>query len=144
MGVSGSQFCTQKITFVGKAKQRTVADLIEVTVKSCTLLLSVDGIFSGINIDDEPPFVSAPKEGVGSSADHIFQGFQSLTSCEGVVLKARQCRLAGSAFMLFPQGKPKRRGHFQVIGVIAILIARRNLIDPLAQQLKQGIIRMPG
>jgi hypothetical protein len=64
-----------------------VADLLEVTVKGCTLLLSVDWIFGGIYIDDEPPFVSAPKEGLGRSADHIFQGFQPLTSCEDVVLE---------------------------------------------------------
>ena len=62
-----------------------VADLLEVTVKGCTLLVPVDGIFGGIYIDDEPPLVSAPKEGVGRSADHIFQGFQPLTSCEDVV-----------------------------------------------------------
>jgi hypothetical protein len=32
-----------------------VADLLAVTVKSCALLLSVDGIFGGIYIDDERP-----------------------------------------------------------------------------------------
>jgi hypothetical protein len=42
-----------------------VADLVEVAVKGCALLLSVDRVFSGINIDDEPPFVSTPKEGFG-------------------------------------------------------------------------------
>jgi len=65
MRVSGSQSCAQKITFVGQAKQRMVADLVEVAVKGCALLLSVDRVFSGINIDDEPPFVSTPKEGFG-------------------------------------------------------------------------------
>ena len=75
-----------------------VADLLEVTVKGCTLLVPVDGIFGGIYIDDEPPLVSAPKEGVGRSADHIFQGFQPLTSCEDVVLEARECGLAGSTW----------------------------------------------
>ncbi len=78
-----------------------VANQLEVTVKGRPLLLSVDGVFSGININDEPPFVSMPKEGVGRSADHIFEGFQSLTSCEDVVLKTRECRLAGPTFMLF-------------------------------------------
>jgi hypothetical protein len=52
-----------------------IADLVEITVKGCTLLVSVDGIFGGIYIDDEPPFVSAPKEDVGGSADGIFKGF---------------------------------------------------------------------
>ncbi len=85
----GSQFCTQKVPFASEAKQRMIADLIEITVKGCTLLVSVDGVFSGIYIDDEPPFVSAPKEGVGGSADCIFEGFQTLACCENVVLKAR-------------------------------------------------------
>jgi hypothetical protein len=51
-----------------------VANLFEVTVKGCPLLLSVDGVFSGININDEPPFVSTPKEGFGGSAERIFEG----------------------------------------------------------------------
>jgi hypothetical protein len=120
-----------------------VAELLEITVEGCALLRSVNGVLGGIDIYDEPPFVSAPKEGFGGSAEHIFEGPQPLACCEDVVLKARQCRLAGSAFMLFPQGQPKRRVHPQVIGVIAILIACRNLIDPLAQQLEQRMIRMP-
>ncbi len=119
-----------------------VADLLEVTIKGCTLLVPVDWIFGGIYIDDEPPFVSAPKEGVGRSADHIFQGFHPFTSCEDVVLKAREYGLAGPIFMLFTQGQPKCRVSPRVIGVIAILIACRNLIDPLAQKLKQRMIRM--
>ena len=106
-------------------------------------MVLVDGIFGGIYIDDEPPFVSAPKEGVSRSADQVFQGFQPLTSCEDIVLKARERGLAGAAFMFFSQGQPKRRVHSQVIGVIAILIARRHLIDSLAQQLEQRMIRMP-
>jgi hypothetical protein len=52
-----------------------IADLVEVTVKGCTLLVSVDGIFGGIYIDDEPPLVSAPKQGVDGSTDGIFKGF---------------------------------------------------------------------
>jgi hypothetical protein len=44
-----------------------VADLLEVIVKGCTLLLSVNRVFGGIDINNEPPFVSAPKEGVGGS-----------------------------------------------------------------------------
>jgi hypothetical protein len=103
MRISRPQFCTPKVPFVGEAKQRMVADLIEITVKGWTLLVSVGGISGGIDIDDEPPFVSAPKQGVGGSTDHIFQGFQPLTSCEDVVFKATQCGLAGSAFMLFSQ-----------------------------------------
>ena len=75
MRVSGSQFCTQKVPFAGEAKQGVVADLLEVTVKGCALLLSVDRIFGAIYIDDEPPFVSAPKEGIGGSADCISEGF---------------------------------------------------------------------
>jgi len=67
MRVSGSEFCAKKIPVAGEAKQRMVADLLEVTVKGCTLLLSVNRIFGGIDIDNEPPFVSAPKEGVGGS-----------------------------------------------------------------------------
>ena len=133
MRIAGSQSCAQKITLVGQAKQRMVADLIEVSVKRCTLLVPVDGIFGGIDIDDEPPFVPTSKECVGRSADHIFQGFQPFTSCEDVVFKATQCGLAGSAFMLFSQSQPKRLISTLREAVIAILIACRNLIDSLPQ-----------
>jgi hypothetical protein len=44
--------------------------------------------------------------------------------------------------MPFAQGQPKRRVHPQAIGVIAILIACRNLIDSLPEQFEQGVIRM--
>jgi hypothetical protein len=67
MRVSRSEFRAKKIPVAGEAKQRMVADLIEVTVKGFTLLLSVNRIFGGIDIDNEPPFVSAPKEGGGGS-----------------------------------------------------------------------------
>jgi hypothetical protein len=81
-----------------------VADLLEVTVKGSPLLLSVDRIFGGINIDDEPPFVSAPKEGVGGSAQRIFESFQALTRRKDLVLESAECGLPGSTLMLFPQG----------------------------------------
>jgi len=72
-----------------------IADPFKVTVKGCALLLSVDGVFTGIDTDGESPFVSSPKEGVGRSAEYIFEGFQTPTRCEDVVLKARECGLAG-------------------------------------------------
>ena len=74
MRVSGSQSCAQEITFVGETEQGMIADLVEVTVEGCTLLVSVNGVFGGIYINDEPPFVSAPKQGVGRSANGIFKG----------------------------------------------------------------------
>jgi hypothetical protein len=114
-----------------------LADLPEVTVKGCALLLSVDGVSTGIDIDDdEPLFVPAPKEGVGRSAEHIFEGFQTLTGCEDVVLKARECGLADPAVVLFSQGQTQCRVYSQVIGLIAVLIACRYLVDSLAQQLE--------
>ena len=116
MRVSGSQLCAQKISIAGEAKQGMVADLLEVTVEGCTLLLSVDGVFSGINIDDEPPFVSTPKEGFGGPAERIFEGLQSLTRREDLVLESAKCGLAGSVLMLFAQGQSERRVHPQVIG----------------------------
>ena len=81
-----------------RTEQRMIAHLLKAAIEGGALLFSVDGVFSGINIDDEPPFVSAPKEGAGRSADHIFQGFQPITSCEDVVLEARECGLAGSTW----------------------------------------------
>ena len=45
--------------------------------------------------DDEPPFVSAPEKVVGGPAESIFEGLQTLTRREDVVLKARECGLAG-------------------------------------------------
>ena len=133
MRVSRSKFCAQKISVAGEAKQGMVAELLEVTIEGRTLLLSVNGVFGGIDIDDEPPFVPTSKECVGRSADHIFQGFQPFTSCEDVVFKATQCGLAGSAFMLFSQSQPKRLISTLREAVIAILIACRNLIDSLPQ-----------
>jgi hypothetical protein len=44
--------------------------------------------------------------------------------------------------MLFAQGQPERRVPPQVIGVIAILIACRHLIDSLPQQFEQGMVHM--
>ena len=74
MGVSGSKSCAQEISVASEAKQWMVAELLEVTVEACALLLPVNGVFGGIDIYDEPPFVSAPKEGFGGSAEHIFEG----------------------------------------------------------------------
>ncbi len=53
-------------------------------------MLSVNGVFGGIDINYEPPFVSAPKEGFGGSAEAFFESFQTLTRREDVVLKARE------------------------------------------------------
>ena len=125
-----------------------IAHLLKAAIEGGALLFSVDGVFSGINIDDEPPFVSAPKEGAGRSADHIFQGFQPITSCEDVVLEARECGLAGSTW----RGLEFVPAPSCLVGlnlnstlreaVIAILVACRKLIDSLAQKLKQRMIRM--
>ena len=81
-----------------------IADLLEVTVKGCTLLASVHGIFGGIYINDEPPFVSTPQEGFGGSAEHIFQSLEPLPGGENLALEPTECRLPGSAIMLFAQG----------------------------------------
>jgi hypothetical protein len=60
MRVSGSQFCTQKVPFAREAKQRMVTDLFKVAVKGCPLLLSVDGVFSGINFKKRGPLSFLP------------------------------------------------------------------------------------
>jgi hypothetical protein len=52
-----------------------IANLVEVTVEGCALLVSVNRVLGGIYINNEPPFVSAPKKGVGRSANAIFKGF---------------------------------------------------------------------
>jgi hypothetical protein len=67
--------------------------------------------------------------------------FQSC--CENLVLKARECELPRPTFMLFAQGQPERPISTLREAVIAILIACRNLIDPPAQQLEQGLPRTP-
>jgi hypothetical protein len=74
MRVSRSKFCAQKISVAGEAKQGMVAELLEVTIEGRTLLLSVNGVFGGIDIDDEPPLVPAPKEGIGGLAERVFEG----------------------------------------------------------------------
>ena len=103
MRIAGSQSRAQKITFVGETKQRMIADLFEVTIKGRAFLVSVDGVFGGIDIYDEPPLVSAPKQGVGGSANGIFKGFQTLRCCENTILKTGECGLACPIFMLFAQ-----------------------------------------
>ena len=143
MGVSGSQSATEKITFVGQAKKRMVTNLLKVPVEGCALLLSVSGAFGGIANYGEPPFVPAPKEGIADRLSTSSRTFQPNACCENLVLEPAERGLPGAAFMFFSQGQPKCRVHSQVIGVIAILIACRNLIDPLAQQLEQRMIRMP-
>jgi hypothetical protein len=75
MRIPRSQSCAQKIAFVRETKQRVMADLVEVTVKCGAFLISMDGIVCGIYVDYKPPFVSAPKQGVGGSTDGIFKGF---------------------------------------------------------------------
>jgi hypothetical protein len=74
MRIAGSQSRVQKITFAREAKQRMVAYLLKVAVKGRTFLVSVDGVFGGIHIDDEPPLVSAPKEGICGPAERFFEG----------------------------------------------------------------------
>jgi hypothetical protein len=74
MRIPRSQSCAQKIAFVREKKQRMIANPVEVAVEGGRFLISVDGIFGGIDIDDEPPFVSAPKKSIGGSADGIFEG----------------------------------------------------------------------
>jgi hypothetical protein len=44
--------------------------------------------------------------------------------------------------MFFAQSQSECRVHSQVFGVITVLISCHNLIDSLAQQLEQGVIRM--
>jgi hypothetical protein len=79
-----------------------VADLLEVTVKGCTLLLPVDGVSSGINIDDQAALVPASKQGIGRSGEALFESFQALLIHEDVVLKATERGLPSSALMVFP------------------------------------------
>jgi hypothetical protein len=152
MRVSGSQFCAQKIPFAGEAKQKMVADLLKVAVEGGAFLISMDGVFSGIDIDYEMTFISPSKQGVGGSAEAFFEGLQPLTCREDLVLESAECGLPGSTwrgleFVPAPwcwvgssensTTRPPTRE-----AVIAILIACRNLIDSLPQQLEQGMIRM--
>ena len=80
-----------------------VADLFEVSVEGCAFLLSVNGTFSGIYDDDEPPFVSTPKEDFGGPAGSTCEGFKALACWENLVLEQAECGLAGAAFMFLPQ-----------------------------------------
>jgi hypothetical protein len=117
-----------------------VTDLLKVAVEGGALLLSMYGVFSGIDIDYESPLVPASKQSIGGPAESFFQSLQPLPGSEDVVLESAECGLPGSAIKLFPQGQSERRVHPQMIGVIAIFIACRYLIDPLAQELKQRMI----
>jgi hypothetical protein len=142
MRVSGSQFCAQKIPFAGEEKQRVIADLFKVAVEDGAFLISMDGVFSGIDIDDEMTFVSPSKQGIGGSAEAFFEDLQPLTGREDLILESAECGLPGSAIKLFRQSQSERRVYPQMIGVIAVLIACRYLIDPLTQELKQRMVRM--
>ena len=92
-------------------------------------------------IPPEPKLFEPRPVAVNQMRDKV-QGFQPPTSCVDGVLKAREYGLAGPTFMLFTQGQSERLISTLREAVIAILIACRYLIDPLAQKLKQRKIRM--
>jgi len=109
------------------------------------------GVFSGIDIDDELPLVPVSKQSIGGPAESFFQSLQPLPDGEDIVLESAECGLPGPTwrgleFVPAPwcwvgssensTTRPPTRE-----AVIAILIACRNLIDPLAQELKQQMIR---
>jgi len=73
---------------------------------------------------------------------HSSRAFSPSPGGQDVVLESAECGLPGSAIKLFPQAQSERRVHPQMIGIITIFIACRYLIDLLAQELKQRMIRV--
>jgi hypothetical protein len=65
--------------------------MVEVAVECGTLLISMDGAFCGIYIDDESPFVSAPKQGLGRPAEAVFKSFETSRHRQDVVLEPAEC-----------------------------------------------------
>jgi len=81
-----------------------VADQLKVAVEGGALLLSMYGVFSGVDIDDDSPLVPASKQSIGGPTESFFKSLQPLTSGEDVVFESANCGLPGSALMLFAQG----------------------------------------
>jgi hypothetical protein len=65
-----------------------IADLFKVAVEGSAFLLSMDGIFAGINIQDQSALVSAPKKSIGEAAQAGFEALDPILGGEDVVLKA--------------------------------------------------------
>ena len=108
------------------------------------------GVFSGIDIDDELPLVPVSKQSIGGPAESFFQSLQPLPDGEDIVLESAECGLPGPTwrgleFVPAPWCWVgfKRKLHSPPAreALVAIFIACRYLIDPLAQELKQQMIR---
>jgi hypothetical protein len=93
----------QKLPFAGEVKQKVVTDLFKVVMEGGAFLISMDGVFSGIDIDYEMTFISPSMKSVGGSAEAFFEGLQPLTGLEDLILESAESLLPGSALVLFPR-----------------------------------------
>jgi hypothetical protein len=126
----------------GEAKERMIAELLVVAVEGRTLLVAMNRIIGGINVQDEPLLVSTSEKGLATRGQARFEGFEPLIGCKNLIFKTAEGRLARGKVMRFSEGQSKGRVHPKLIGVIAVLIARPHLIGSLPEQLENGVIRV--
>src|SRR5208283_940272 len=145
MNVAGPELRPQAVPVAGEREERVKAVLPKMTIERHFLLLSVCRVFRRINVYDQPLLLLSPHESVVGPHKRSFEGLQSGLSSQVLILKPRQPGLTSPSFVALTNGEPKRGINSQKIGVVAVLITSRYLIDPLANHLKLRVFAVnPG
>jgi hypothetical protein len=116
----------------------------EVAVVGGILLAAVGRVLGGIDIDDEPPLVLLPRQSVGRAPRRSVQGLEPGLVAKNIVLQPREHGLACSHLVALADGKAKRWIDSEMVGVVTILVARRDLINTLPDHLDQGVFGVYG
>ena len=116
----------------------------EVAVVVSVLLAAVSWVLGGVNVDDQLPLVLPPQQSVGRAPKRAVQRLEPGLVAKNLVLQPREHGLACSHFVALADGKAKRRIDSKMIGVVAILVARRDLINTLPDHLDKGVRGMNG
>ncbi len=142
--VARSELRAQAGALAGEGKQGMKTGAPEVAIVGGVLLAAVGRVFGGINVDDQLPLVFPLQQSVGRAPKHAVQGTEPGLVAKNLVLQPRQHGLAHSHLVALPDGKAKRRVDSEMVGVVAILVARRDLINALPDHLDQGVRGMNG
>ena len=124
----------------GKQGMKTVRP--EVAVTSNSLLAAAGRVLSRINVDDQPPLALLPQQSVGRAPRRSVQGLEPGLVAKNLVLQPREHGLACSHLVALADGKAKHRIDPKIICVVAVLVARRDLINALPVHLGQGVSGM--
>lgn len=138
--VAGPELGREKISVSGEAKERVVALFLVVAVEGGPLLLPVDRIIGGVDIEDDPVLVPCHQERIGGCAKSRLKGLDPLFGCKNIVFKPTKRRLTRPRSMPLTQGEPQGRIHSERVGIIAVFVSRGDLVSPLAQELQNRVI----